>query len=168
MMGSEGDKLRDLAKRIKRGFKAAISDISPIADEIKLTIAESNQSQFDSEGGNLGGQWKPLAPSTIRERKRLGVGGEHPIGFVTGALRDYATDPANIDITISRSGKTLRVNFSGGSKEALIAKVFQKGNSKLGTPKRKILQVNDQGKSQIRKIFKTYIAKNVLESIRNK
>lgn len=85
----------------------AIEDLSPAWMDIGDDIRADNAANFASEGGwysfgatvartgsgrgARGSSWAPLAPSTVRERERLGYGGAHPILVRQGDLMESLT-----------------------------------------------------------------------------
>lgn len=51
-------------------------DYTPVLrGSVLTTLKRMEALQFDTEGSVFGGAWPPLAPSTIREKARLGYGG---------------------------------------------------------------------------------------------
>ncbi len=75
---------------------ASISDLSPAFEQIAGDLRADFMQNMIAEGGYFGGTrsylgaaggaWQPLRPGTVRERERLGYGGEHPILWRTGLL----------------------------------------------------------------------------------
>jgi len=79
---------------IERSFVTAgkvVDDLTPVWDAIATDLAADVAQNFASEGAlfDFGfGGWDALADSTVRQRERLGYGGEGPIELRTGELRD--------------------------------------------------------------------------------
>ncbi len=66
-------------------FKTSAKNLQPVFDEFGQYMLRSIDRNFQSEGRP--DAWKPLAPSTVRQRIRLGFGGSHPILQRSGKLR---------------------------------------------------------------------------------
>lgn len=80
-------------------FELGATDASPAFEKIGDSLARAERRQFKSEGNYGSAGWAPLAPRTVRERQRLGYGGEHPILVRTGDLRDSLTvRPFGVDV----------------------------------------------------------------------
>jgi hypothetical protein len=95
--------------------------------EFALLIEEA----FDTEGKTTGG-WEDLKESTVRERTRLGYGGEHPILYRRGTLKNAATKGAFIEagfITPQTRNFVYRVDARGAN-GANYAAVMQHGGAK--------------------------------------
>lgn len=76
---------------------------------------------FDAEGRGFGvGGWASLADKTVEDRERLGFGGEHPILFRYGELRQAAgsslrTAGGSLSFTSTDpQGKTVRLELNIG------------------------------------------------------
>jgi hypothetical protein len=74
--------------RIFDAFGATIAELPAVLTDAVPTIRDAHRAVFTSEGAAGRGRWRPLAPSTLAERKRLGFGAG-PILVRTGALRDH-------------------------------------------------------------------------------
>lgn len=78
-----------------------------LGERIREGFAES----FAGERAGTGKAWNPLAPSTVRERLRLGYGGAHPILVRSGAYRESFLSRGNGDhlhrLQVSAEGWTL-------------------------------------------------------------
>lgn len=76
-------------------FGARISDLSPAWEQVGTALLQDFAQNFADEGGVFGkgawAQWQPLAESTVRERIRLKIPGEHPILVRTGDLMTSTT-----------------------------------------------------------------------------
>lgn len=66
-----GSRLNDYTEPLKKASELVLTDI---------------RTNFDTEGSFVGG-WKELASGTVKERKRLGFGPEHPILHRTGRYK---------------------------------------------------------------------------------
>lgn len=93
---------------IQRSFVSwgkAVQDLSPVWKDIGAELRQDNALNFAEEGllfgfsatqarygaGERGAEWPALADSTVRERERLGYGGEGPILVRTGELLESLT-----------------------------------------------------------------------------
>jgi len=139
-----------LAMRINA---TGLARVNQIFDTVKRTIetdkdkiataglhgaAEVFDRNFVMEGG-LNGGWKALADSTVRERERMGVGGEHPILIRYEDLRDYtatllqgAGASATFAVT-DPDGGSLRVQLSTKNGTAIVTASGTKSVQQTGT-----------------------------------
>jgi len=137
---TNADKTKNLLNKLRIGLN---NPKEPLEKSIKW-LEKDTQENFKGEGKLYGG-WKRLAARTVRERKALGYGGEHPILQRTGKLK---------------GGFVTRVE---GNKVATIKnkveyfEVHQLGNSKLRVPKRTMLDVRTEGINAIIKYFVDWI-----------
>jgi hypothetical protein len=85
------DDSKAMAKGLDRIFDAFGATMDEIPDVLRAavpTIREAHRATFRSEGAAGRGKWRPLAPSTLRDRQRLGYG-PGPILVRSGQLRDH-------------------------------------------------------------------------------
>lgn len=73
--------LGDILRRMRQP-DAEVSE--GLGEAVRQGFAEN----FAGERAGTGKAWNPLAPSTVRERLRLGFPGEHPILVRTGQYRE--------------------------------------------------------------------------------
>lgn len=59
-----------------------------VVEGLGEAVREGFAENFAGERAGTGKAWNPLAPSTVRERLRLGFPGEHPILVRTGKYRE--------------------------------------------------------------------------------
>lgn len=93
--------------RIFDAFGATIDDLPKILEDSVPAIREAHRQVFATEGAAGRGSWPSLAPSTLRERARLGFP-PGPIHVRTGALREHVLSaPAKI----TRRGDTVELRI---------------------------------------------------------
>lgn len=71
-------------ERMGAMMKNPPSDIEDAAVQAVSGAVQVGAGRNFMREGNIEGSWNPLAPATVKERVRLGYGGEHPILFRTG------------------------------------------------------------------------------------
>lgn len=64
-------------------FSEHMVNMMPVAEVIMQDIRDSNQEQFDSEGGHASGGWAPLADSTLAGK----IAGGWPVQILHRTLR---------------------------------------------------------------------------------
>lgn len=69
---------------------AALRDMRPAMQQSTRIVADGIEANFRGES-SAGKAWKPLAPSTVRQREKKGFGGEHPILHRTGEVKALAS-----------------------------------------------------------------------------
>lgn len=69
----------------------SLVDLGPAWAKVGLRLMDDFRANFAAQGGMYGG-WAPLAPSTIRQRVRLGFGPD-PIMMRTGRLNESLAVP---------------------------------------------------------------------------
>lgn len=84
----EGDVVID---RMLRGIESRATNLEPIWPAVVKVFRTVVDRAFRSEGSSTGAPWKPLAPRTQADRKRLGFPPAHPILQRTCALRRALT-----------------------------------------------------------------------------
>lgn len=109
----------DLGARLSRE-RQKLADVDGIALKINEEAAKQPfirkavEERFDREGGP-NGKWKPLAKSTLKQRKRLGFG-FGPILQRTGALKAAAVNGTPVatstSINISLTGKAAKYGYA--------------------------------------------------------
>jgi phage gpG-like protein len=86
----------DALDRTLENFQASLADNSPglvaVADDLREMIAQ----QFATEGAAGGTPWAPLAPSTLRKRRGLGI--LNSTGALLGSLVDVGA-PGHVEET---------------------------------------------------------------------
>ena len=89
---SGGDQLRVRARQLAT-WGMSVSSLEPAWVEVGEDLMADFARNMIRGGGFFGGgsKWAPLAPSTIREKQRLGYGAM-PIMWRTGALAESLTD----------------------------------------------------------------------------
>lgn len=83
-------------------------------------LSQRVEARFASEGDAASGDWPPLAAFTVRQRERLGYGGEHPINVRTGELWDYAVN--TYQVFPAGSGAVLEMPERGAADSELARK----------------------------------------------
>lgn len=118
-------------------------------------IAKEIRKQFTSRGANFGTPWKPLAPSTIRDKKRNG----YPLAPLirTGEMRREFTGP-QMDIE-HYEGRI--ATFGSRSMKAEWQQFGTYRNGKRHIPPRVILKATPKLRREIRDIMDEYINKNI-------
>ena len=106
--------------------------------------------QFVTRGVQLGSPWKPLAPSTIRQKRALG----YPLQPLvrTGAMKREFLYPA-----IMRSGKGSEARYGT---DDVIAAYQHHGTVRFGKahiPSRKIIRVTPRVRKDVKRILARYI-----------
>ncbi len=77
---------------------AALEDFSPVIAQFTAIQREYDIENFESRGDTFDQPWQPNAPSTERERERLGYGGSPQLvrtGLLFSALGEYASDTSS-------------------------------------------------------------------------
>lgn len=101
--------------------------LNPILDPLTKVFDQANREQIESEGQRGGEIYEPLRPATVKERRRLGYGPEHPILQREGDLLEAAShgQPASQD-----GGKTATISYQ--DEEGLLP-IHQEGNDNLAS-----------------------------------
>ena len=131
---------------------AEIRDLSEPLEQIGEDLLGDFAANMVTEGGFFapGGSWTPLAPSTVRQRTRLGYGGASPMLWRTGGLAQSLATRSAPGNVFEVTPTTLRV----GS-EVFYAGYHQRGTRKM--PRRQIVGINWQRRSAIVKRMGDYV-----------
>lgn len=106
--------------RVFEAFDTTMDQIPQVLESAVPTIRAAHRAVFDTEGAAGRGAWAPLAPSTIRQRLRLGYGAG-PILVRTGALRDHVL---SADAQINRVGGGWELRIEPGRVVAGVPKYY--------------------------------------------
>ena len=136
------DKLNSSFKRFE---KEIVSNAKEPLQQSAQIVKDESDKNFATQGFTYGEAWKPLAPSTRKQRARLGFNPARPILERTGGLR--------------RSTRIVKVT----NREAVVqntnkvAKYHDKGGTKM--PKRTILTTTQRTNDAIKIVWTNHIAK---------
>lgn len=113
----------------------------------KYVQRQTIKERFDKEQTPDGQKWKPLAPSTVKHRKKRHKKGNMKILQDTGELRRSVTYEAGD-------------NFVKVGSKLKYARTHQFGRKKI--PARPFLGVNDMEKQQITLMFRQYVKRHII------
>lgn len=115
-------------------------------------VRERAQSRFASEGDDVSGKWRPLAPATqeIRSRGEWPVGATSPINVRTTELERYITQ-SNAAVWEHTLGATMKYPGTTPTRRSIVEKMrtAQKGRANPRTPARPVLGLNEKDLSAI-------------------
>lgn len=135
-------------------FGQRIQTMRPAWEDVGNLLLADFAQQFASEGAYLGPQiaplWKPLAPSTVRDRLAKGFGGEHPILQRTGQLLGSVSERGAAGNIFEVSDNGIRAGTAYP-----IAKFHQYGTTRM--PQRKMIGLRWATRSQILRILGDYV-----------
>jgi phage gpG-like protein len=118
-------------------------------------IAKEIRKQFTSRGANFGTPWKPLAPSTIREKRRLG----YPLAPLirTGEMRREMTgNPMNVEFYEGRIA-----TFGTNGMKAEWQHFGTDKNGKVHIPARPILKATPKLRREVKDIMDEWVKKGL-------
>lgn len=131
--------------RIFDAFDTTIAEIPDVLREAIPTVREAHRANFTTEGAAGRGRWAALAPSTLRERARLGFG-PGPILVRTGELRDHVLSaPAKI----TRRGRTVELRIQPGPVVGGVPKYVANALGTSRIPPRPMVTVGPAGATRI-------------------
>lgn len=133
--------LADLQHVIDSLLRPSPSSLSPIRTAIRQGFDEN----FATESAG-GAPWAQLAPSTVRQRVLLGLGGEHPILQRSGEYHSTFTKDGNPDhiSTVSYDSGVIRIGEGTGS---LLAQFLEIGTHKM--PARSVLELSQNANNNV-------------------
>jgi len=132
--------------KVEGSFKKLLSDIKtranePLKESAQVLVDESIRN-FGTQGFTFGEAWKPLKPSTVKHRARMGLGAR-PILIVSGRLK-----------------KGVKIKSVSNTKAEVGNDVPYYPYHQLGTnrmPQRQILKETDKAKKAILLIFNNWV-----------
>lgn len=136
----------DLERLVDKITRMGNGDSRKIADGIK----QMHQENFTRQGSGAG-QWAGLAQSTIRERRRLGFGGERPILVRRGNLRAGYVNRGSPDHHERIWQSPIGLTIESGSADERIALLHERGTSKM--PARSVSQLDDGQENRLVQII---------------
>lgn len=140
-----GDRTREEYTKDLDGIIARSTDMTSAMKRVGLYLMGATSRTFKAEGRPR--RWQALSPMTIADRRRQGFG-DGPILRRTGTLERSLTQPGARGSIFEPRPRSLRY----GSRLNYF-EVHQKG---IGVPKRVMLIIQRQDKSQISRILNTY------------
>lgn len=143
--------------QVARGFSRFADNVKDLSDafrEIAKDFHESEERQFDTEGGYGAGGWAPLAPSTIESKARRGF--PDRILVRTGQLRDSLMGRGPRAVEVVRPLE-LRVGT-----ELDYARYHQRGTRRM--PARPVIMLPEEQKTRMHKTIHRYLVKQANRS----
>jgi len=132
--------------KVVGSFKKLVSEITnrsrePLRESAQVIVDESIRN-FGTQGFTFGEAWKPLKPSTVKQRRRMGLGAR-PILVVSGRLK-----------------KGVKIKSVDNKKAVVGNDVPYYPYHQLGTrkmPQRQILKETDKAQKAILLIFNNFV-----------
>lgn len=144
-------------KELDKGFQEVRTQLGLLGVPLKGAldvVRDSLNLQFWTEGRHIATRWNALAPSTVKQRRKLGYGGMHPILVRTGTLKKSFIGPGG-GIHLEMVGDTHAVIGS----QYFLAEIHQYGTGKI--PARPIIDekrpVTEEEERRIRQIFDDFV-----------
>lgn len=137
----EGEK--QIAARLFKINKRA-ENFKPAFESSKRLLLKTWQSNFRSEGRELGEPWKALSPVTLLEKRRAGFGGKRILER-TGAMRAGFVGFTNRD-SLVLSNKTNYFKYHQSNKPR---------SSNL--PRRVMMKIDQKRRNDILRIFRKHV-----------
>lgn len=144
---------RGAAKRKLREIKVRAEYPDRAWQAVGRYLAREVDKQFLTRGGNFGTPWKPLATSTIIQKRRQGYMGQPLVR--TGAMKRGFLYPA-----IVKDARGSTASFGSDSDIASYQHHGTKMNGRQHIPARKIMKVTPKMRHDVRDILSNYITKD--------
>jgi len=116
-------------------------------------MAREVDKQFVTRGANFGTPWKPLATSTLIQKRKAGFTAQPLVR--TGAMKRGFMYPA-----IIKNARGSSATFGGGGKVAGYQHFGTKRNGRQHIPARKILKVTPAMRREVKTILARYVIEN--------
>lgn len=131
--------------RLFDGLNATLDDMPAILAGALPTIREAHRSVFTTEGAAGRGSWPALAPSTLRDRARLGYG-PGPILERSGQLKAHVlSTPA----TITRKGNTVELRIRPADSVGGVPKYVANALGTSRIPARPMVAIGPAGATKV-------------------
>lgn len=144
---------RGAAKRKLREIKIRAEFPDRAWQAVGRYLAREVDKQFLTRGGNFGTPWKPLATSTIIQKRRLGYTPQPLVR--TGQMKRGFLYPA-----VVKDARGSTASFGSDSDIASYQHHGTKRGGRQHIPPRKILQVTPKMRKDVRDILANYIVKD--------
>lgn len=131
------------------GIIARSSDLTPALQRVGRYLMGSTLRTFQAEGRPR--KWQRLAPRTLEDRRKKGFSAG-PILDRTGTLKRSLTQPGAKGSIFIVGPRSLRYGSS-----ILYFETHQKGDPTRNIPKRAMLVIQRQDRSQISRIMNTHV-----------
>ena len=139
-------KFDDLERLIDKIARMGSGESRKIADGVRQAFQEN----FTRQGSGAG-RWPGLAPSTVRDRRRLGFGGERPILVRRGNLRAGYIDRGSPDHHERIWQSPVGLTIESGSADERIALLHERGTSRM--PARSVSRLDDGQENRLTNII---------------
>lgn len=134
-----------------QAMKGRTKRVDPAWREVGSHISKQIKNQFRTRGATFGTPWKPLAPSTVLEKKRKGYPRQPLVR--TGKMKRLVTGrPLEVE---RYAGQV--ATFGTKSKIALFQHGGTKRNGKRHIPARPIMKMTPKLRREIRDILKKHV-----------
>ena len=134
-----------------QAMKGRTKRVDPAWREVGSHISKQIKNQFRTRGATFGTPWKPLAPSTVLEKKRKGYPRQPLVR--TGKMKRLVTGrPLEVE---QYAGQV--ATFGTKSKIALFQHGGTKRNGKRHIPARPIMKMTPKLRREIRDILKKHV-----------
>lgn len=143
-------KFDDLERLIDKIAHMGSGESRKIADGIK----QAHQENFTRQGSGAG-RWPSLAPSTVRERRHLGFGGDSPILVRRGNLRAGYVQRGSPDHHERIWQSVVGLAIESGSNDERIALLHERGTSRM--PVRSVSRLDDGQEQRLTSIIEYVI-----------
>jgi len=129
-------------------LQAALSDLTPLMEEIGAELLQSSQERFETHEAPSGEPWAALAASTVKQRLKKGYGEENILrrkGWLARSLH-YQAESDQVTISMGGTGESIAyaATHQFGAlikmderRQTLYRKADKAGNLKRGFVKRK-------------------------------
>ena len=137
-----------------------LHSLKPFWETVGMYVQRQTiRERFNKEQTPDGQKWKPLAPATIRKRKKRHKRGNMKILQDTGELRkSVAYEAGNNYVKVGSVLKYARIHQFGGTIH------FRKKKGSVTIPARPFLGVTDKEKQHITSMFRQYLKRHILQT----
>lgn len=159
-MKAEGQRLADRLRRLRRPLPELTE---PLAEVVRAGF----QQNFEQEREGGGRAWNPLAPSTVRERIRLGFPGKHPILVRTGRYKRSFLE-AGRDHIARRKRTATGWEMEEGSRDYRAAWLEEGTRNILDSdwfhiPPRPVTKLGPEVEGRLTETFEAYLQRHLLQ-----
>lgn len=154
---SNADEAARQMTKVARSFRTMerrSEDITPVLRQVGNKIALWNRRTWATKGAFVGSPWKPLAPSTVKQKLKQGWP-RGPVERTGETKRSFIGRPMGIERYGPRGGE-----WGSGVQKAVWQHYGTRRHGKRHIPPRVLMRITQSQAGEIRHMIAEYIVKN--------
>lgn len=145
-------KIEHIAAEIRR-MDVRVDNMVPLGPKIGAMLSRDVSRQFTTQGVYMGTPWKPLKPSTIRDKILKGYPAPNPLVRTRELKLSFTSRPMSIEKYTPHS-----LTYGSSLRKALWQQKGTRRHGRRHIPPRVMFKVTRERKAAIKKLIVKYVA----------